>query len=111
MPVMDGYEFVKRLRLDPAFARIPVLFYTAPYGEREARAYARSNGLPFVLTKPGAPEEVLTIVSRVLAGEDRTRRTSLPRRRIRIALTCGCSPTSSRKRPTISRTPTRACGR
>ena len=69
MPVMDGYEFVKRLRLDPAFARLPVLFYTAPYGEREARSYARSNGLPYVLTKPGQPEEVLKIVSRVLAGE------------------------------------------
>ncbi len=69
MPVMDGYEFVKRLRLDPATSRIPVLFYTAPYGEREARAFARSSGLPYVLTKPGQPEEVLKIVSRVLAGE------------------------------------------
>ncbi len=69
MPVMDGYEFVRRLRVDPAFARIPVLFYTAPYGEREARAYARSNGLPYVLTKPAHPDEVLKIVSRVLAGE------------------------------------------
>jgi PAS domain S-box-containing protein len=69
MPVMDGYEFVKRLRLDPVTSRIPVLLYTAPYGEAEARAFARSSGLPYVLTKPGQPEEVIKIVSRVLAGE------------------------------------------
>jgi two-component system cell cycle sensor histidine kinase/response regulator CckA len=69
MPVMDGYEFVKRLRLDPATSAIPVLFYTAPYGEREAKAFARASGLPYVLTKPGHPEEVLKIVGRVLAGE------------------------------------------
>jgi len=69
MPVMDGYEFVRRLRLDPGTSRIPVLFYTAPYGEHEARAFARSSGLPYVLTKPAMPDEVIKIVSRVLAGE------------------------------------------
>jgi PAS domain S-box-containing protein len=46
-----------------------VLFYTAPYSEREARALARSTGVPYVLTKPAQPEEVLKIVGRVLAGE------------------------------------------
>ena len=69
MPVMDGYEFARQLRLDPASSRIPVLFYTAPYGEREARALARSNGVPYILTKPPQPEEVLRIVGRVLSGE------------------------------------------
>ena len=69
MPVMDGYEFVRQLRLDPATSRIPVLFYTAPYSEREARAFARSSGLPYVLTKPAEPEEVLAIIARVLSGK------------------------------------------
>jgi PAS domain S-box-containing protein len=69
MPVMDGYEFVKRLRLDPSTSDVPVLFYTAPYGEREATLFARSSGIPYVLTKPGQPAEVLEIVSRVLAGD------------------------------------------
>ena len=40
MPVMDGYEFVRQLRLDPATSPIPVVFYTAHYGEREARELA-----------------------------------------------------------------------
>jgi two-component system cell cycle sensor histidine kinase/response regulator CckA len=68
MPVMDGYELGRRLRLDPKTSRTPVLFYTAPYGEREARALAQSNGVSWVLTKPAASEEVLTIVGRVLSG-------------------------------------------
>jgi len=68
MPLVDGYELVRQLRLDPATSGIPVLFYTAPYGEREARALARASGVPYVLTKPPRPDEVLKIVDRVLAG-------------------------------------------
>jgi PAS domain S-box-containing protein len=69
MPVVDGYEFVRQLRQDPLTSDIPVLFYTAPYGEREARALARANGVPYVLTKPPESEEVLRVVGRVLAGD------------------------------------------
>ena len=72
MPVMDGYEFVRQLRLDPATSGIPVVFYTAHYGEREARALALSSGVSYVLTKPAEPEEVLKIVGRVLSGESET---------------------------------------
>jgi PAS domain S-box-containing protein len=68
MPVLDGYEFVRQLRLDPVTSAIPVLFYTAPYGEREARALATASGVPYVLTKPPQPDEVLKIIGRVLAG-------------------------------------------
>jgi PAS domain S-box-containing protein len=69
MPVMDGYEFVKQLRLDPATSGTPVVFYTAHYGEREARALALSSGVSYVLTKPAASAEVLKIVARVLSGQ------------------------------------------
>ena len=69
MPVMDGYEFVRQLRLDPATSGIPVVFYTAHYGEREARALALSSGVSYVLTKPTESAEVLGIVARVLDGE------------------------------------------
>src|SRR5271170_758163 len=72
MPVMDGYEFVRQLRLDPSISGTPVVFYTAHYGEREARALALSSGVSHVLTKPAESHEVLTIVDRVLSGEPRT---------------------------------------
>src|SRR5579862_9568974 len=68
MPEMDGYELVRQLRLDPATSGIPVVFYTAHYGEREARALALSSGVCSVITKPAESAEVLTIVDRVLSG-------------------------------------------
>jgi PAS domain S-box-containing protein len=69
MPVMDGYELVRRLRLDPKTSGTPVVFHTANYGAREARALALSTGVSYVLTKPAEPSEVLRIVQRVLSGE------------------------------------------
>jgi CheY-like chemotaxis protein len=77
MPVMDGYEFVRQLRLDPQTSPIPVLFYTAPYSEREARELSRSVGVSFVLTKPAESTEVLKIVNRVLAGKSEAELPSL----------------------------------
>ena len=79
MPVMDGYELVKQLRLDPETSRIPVVFYTAHYAEREAKALALSSGVSHVLTKPVESAEVLKVVSRVLAeGSKANARQILP---------------------------------
>jgi two-component system cell cycle sensor histidine kinase/response regulator CckA len=69
MPVMDGYELVNQLNLDPTTRRIPVVFYTSHYGEREARLLSRSGGVAGVITKPAEAGEVLQIVGRVLAGD------------------------------------------
>src|SRR5258708_7919376 len=51
MPVMDGYEFVRRLRADSNVAATPVIFYTASYHEREALVLAESCGVAWVLIK------------------------------------------------------------
>lgn len=69
MPVMDGYEFVRQLRLDPETRKIPVVFHTAHYGEREARELALANGVSWVLTKPAAASLVVDIIARALAGQ------------------------------------------
>ena len=37
MPLMDGYEFVRRLREDPAARETRVVFWTAHYLEAEAQ--------------------------------------------------------------------------
>ena len=76
MPMMDGYELVRQLRLDPATSAIPVVFYTAHYGEREARALALEGGVADVLTKPVESSEVLRVVDRVLSGASQTGRPS-----------------------------------
>jgi len=72
MPVMDGYELVRQLRLDPVTSQIPVVFSTAHYGEREARMLALSIGVSAVLTKPVESAEVLRVVDLVLSCESKT---------------------------------------
>src|SRR5882672_11397736 len=67
MPTMDGYEFVRQLRADPAIARTEVVFYTAVFMEREARELARSCGVANLLFKPCEPEQILLTIENALA--------------------------------------------
>ena len=66
MPVMDGYQFVRRFRQTSAGADVPVIFYTATYHEREARALAEECGVIEVLIKPSEPDAILALVDLVL---------------------------------------------
>lgn len=68
MPTMDGFEFVRQLRLKPEFSRTPVVFYTAGYIEAEARKLAHACGVRHIITKPAEPEQILRIVSSVLGS-------------------------------------------
>jgi PAS domain S-box-containing protein len=69
MPTMDGYEFVRRLRADPATASVCVIFNTAHYLDREARALAEASGVSHIISKPAEPEAVLRAVDAAL-GHD-----------------------------------------
>ena len=66
MPRLDGYEFVRRMREIPELAATPVIFYTATYHEREARALAHRCGATDVLTKPSAPNLILATIDAAL---------------------------------------------
>ena len=66
MPTMDGYEFVRQLRDDPALVHTNVIFCTAHYREREAISLAAACGVTHILTKPCEPQDVLQAVNEVL---------------------------------------------
>jgi CheY-like chemotaxis protein len=68
MPTMDGYGFVRALRLDPELCQIPVIFYTAHYHEREAHKLAQACGVAHVVVKPSPAADLLKAVEQVMAG-------------------------------------------
>jgi len=68
MPEMDGYEFVRSLRLEPNNADTRVMFCTATYGENEIRALATACGVSQILFKPCEPEDIYAAVDKALAN-------------------------------------------
>ncbi|HKV40226.1 MAG TPA: response regulator, partial [Blastocatellia bacterium] len=66
MPTMDGFEFVHRLRADPAIATTRVIFTTASYLDREARTIAEACGVSVVLTRPCELETIRRTVETAL---------------------------------------------
>src|SRR5438105_5447781 len=67
MPLMDGYELARRLKLEPATARASVMFYTAYFGGQDAKDLAQALGVARVLVKPSENEAILASVAHVLA--------------------------------------------
>jgi len=70
MPMMDGFEFLRRLRSEAAIAQTPVVFYTAVYDWREVRVLVENAGIVRFLTKPAEAEEILRTVDETLAAAD-----------------------------------------
>ena len=67
MPVMDGYEFARRLRSDASIAKTPIIFHTSGYDENEARSLAHACGVFHILPKPAERGKLLRTVNEVLS--------------------------------------------
>ena len=59
MPEMDGFETIKRLRANPATAKIPVIFLTAQRKDADSIATGLALGAEQYLTKPIDTDELL----------------------------------------------------
>ena len=88
MPKMDGYEFVRKLRLDRKIAPTTVVFYTARYIKEESRKLAKACGVRHIIVKPVEAEEVLEMVNEALAMRPRASRSltasQLARKHLRV---------------------------
>src|SRR5438270_864216 len=68
MPIMDGYELTRRLKLEPQTAGISVIFYTAYFGGQDAKELASALGVARVLVKPSDNAAILRAVGEVLSA-------------------------------------------
>ena len=66
MPTMNGYEFVTAIRKFPSLKNVPVIFHSASFLDREARALGASCGVSLYILKPCDPERILDIVHNAL---------------------------------------------
>ena len=65
MPVLDGYEVLRRIRETPETARIPVIMLTARRGEQDVLT-ALQLGASDYIVKPFIPEELVARLRRLL---------------------------------------------
>ncbi len=68
MPKMDGYELARRLRAEPETRGAGLIFYTAYFGQKDAKDLAQAHGVARVLEKPAENDVILRTVSEVLAS-------------------------------------------
>jgi DNA-binding response OmpR family regulator len=66
MPDMDGFELCRRIKLDPRFGSVPVIFLTAR-GGGEALAEGFESGGVMYIRKPFTAAKLLAVVGTMLA--------------------------------------------
>ncbi len=65
MPQVNGYEFLQKLRQDPRFANLPVIFLTAR-GMTSDRIAGYKAGCDAYLPKPFDPDELVAIAENLI---------------------------------------------
>lgn len=65
MPQVDGYQFLKKLRDDPRYKVLPVVFLTAR-GMTSDRIQGLRAGVDAYLSKPFDPDELVALVENLL---------------------------------------------
>ncbi|MDO9550094.1 MAG: histidine kinase dimerization/phosphoacceptor domain -containing protein [Methanoregula sp.] len=66
MPKMDGFRLIRECKKDPALKKIPFIFYTATYTEKQDAEFGLSLGAERYLIKPMDPVEFLRTLKEIL---------------------------------------------
>jgi len=69
MPVMDGYSFLKEVKNNELFKKIPVIIITSEIREKELNELRESDATG-IITKPFQPEDIRKIIEEKLHLED-----------------------------------------
>jgi DNA-binding response OmpR family regulator len=70
MPVVDGFEVLRRIREQPGTANLPVVMLSARKQERDIVGALELGASDFVV-KPFIPEELIARLARLLGEEDK----------------------------------------
>jgi DNA-binding response OmpR family regulator len=70
MPVVDGYELLRKIREDERTAKVPVIMLTARKQEKDILT-ALELGANDYMVKPFIPEELVARLARLLEGNAR----------------------------------------
>ncbi len=70
MPVMDGFEFVRRVRADPGRAAMPIVAVSG-FASDDARRRSREAGFDAYVTKPFEPDTLVACVRAAIAARRR----------------------------------------
>ena len=69
MPELDGFEFVREARKDPAISGIPVIFLSASFPAESVKPIAASLGVRHILQKSFFQAPVLEAIKEILRGD------------------------------------------
>jgi PAS domain S-box-containing protein len=67
MPVMDGFQLCREVRLDPALKETPFVFYTATYTDEKDKELALKVGADRYIVKPVEPKELVSVIKGVFS--------------------------------------------
>jgi len=71
MPIMDGYEVMRRLKADDNTRDIPVVMLTAKSSQSDIRRCEEMGAVAYI-TKPFNLEDLRNTVNRIVNGSDET---------------------------------------
>lgn len=71
MPVMDGFQLCRQCRDDERLARIPFVFYSASYTDRQDQEFGLGMGAVRFIVKPMDPAEFLRTIREILGDYEK----------------------------------------